>query len=111
MSEPALFPVERTHKPFNPDGHALYGWMYKNGKVLHDAWESAGRDGGFVGTCRLDGHPLRPMRPVDVPTENVDLIRTDYVAVCSHCGHEWCAPDGKTLPRSSRKTERKAGAR
>jgi hypothetical protein len=87
---------------FDPLAHSLWTRFVDNGRIEHGAWLRACAEGGFVGTCRLCGSYLRPRHPEQHGT------RTDYEAVCvsASCEHIVLCVGGRTLARSSQRSER-----
>jgi len=76
------------------------------GFIHGPAWNRAGEGLQVVGTCRQRGCPGLLLAQ---PTHQ-ENNRTWYGAECNECGHEVVAPDGRTLPRSSRRDEMPGGA-
>lgn len=76
----ALLPDENgttRATPFDPNKHGVWRSMVgADGKILDGKWETARRDGSFVGTCRRCGSYLRPRAPEEING------RTDYEATC-----------------------------
>ena len=94
--------TERT--AFNPLDHGLWA-RYKTGnQVDHAAWMRACAEGSWVGTCRLCGDYLIPVRP-----HQANAKRTDYEAHCraEACGWILNAPGGRIVHYSSRAQERR----
>lgn len=80
------------------------------GIIVSSAWNRAVEAKDLVGTCRqprgksiCDGHLVAD------PTITVGRIHW-YEAHCLVCQHVVSAPNGKTLPRSSRRDEMPDGA-
>lgn len=67
------------------------------------AWNAAAETGDLVGDCRVCGHHLRAL-----PTVRVGRVDW-YSAECINCRHEFAAPNGEILLRSSRHAEQPAG--
>lgn len=72
-----------------------------HGMVVHREWLRAMAEGRPVGLCHLCTDLLIPQRPEQVGR------RTDYEAVCRHCGWICNAPNGRYLAGTSRRSDRK----
>jgi len=81
------------------------------GIIIAPAWWRAADAGEIVGNCRqpmargktCDGHLVAD------PTVEIGQMKW-FQAHCQRCLHEVVAPNGKTLPRSSRRDEMPEGA-
>jgi hypothetical protein len=75
------------------------GWraqLLTDGVIDHDAWEAARTGFVTVAFCPVCGGAMRAERP-----ELVRRVRW-YTAVCSGCGHEITAPNGRVrVPRQT----------
>lgn len=76
----ALLPDEtgrRAKTAFNPADHGLWKSILDGaGRIDHNKWMMAIRNGQYVGTCRRCGDYLVPARPDD------HAGRRDYEATC-----------------------------
>lgn len=81
------------------------------GIIIGPAWERAADGNELVGSCRQPGHKgnVCDGHLVTDPTIEVHKMIW-YQARCLRCLHQIVAPNGRTLPRSSRRGEMPDGA-
>ena len=79
------------------------------GVIVRGAWWRAADGKELVGTCRQPaGANVCPGHLVAEYPEEVNGIWW-YTATCLKCGYDVIAPNGKVLPRSSRRSEMPEG--
>lgn len=82
-------------------GRGLFPSVTRGSTVNVDAWRSAERTAGVIGTCRLCGAYLVPDRTRDGEHSRIEW----FVARCLGCEQECAAPGGRLLRRSGRASE------
>jgi hypothetical protein len=93
-----------TSAPVKPNAGGLWRTMTQaDGSINPGAWTKAEENGDIVGVCRACGGFMT----VDTPTTTygADSMVWRY-ARCLACGRECVSPNGRTLRKSGRASER-----